>query len=111
MFDEAQRAWTKEQANSFMKRKKGKDDFNMSEPEFLINVMNRHEDWCTIICLIGGGQEINTGEAGLEEWVDALKNHFGNWEIYYSSLIVENRSYISNDDIKRWLSENGNEKK
>lgn len=111
VFDEAQRAWTKEQASSFMKRKKGKDDFNMSEPEFLIDVMNRHKDWCTIICLIGGGQEINTGEAGLEEWVDALKNHFGDWEIYYSSLIVENRSYISNYNIKRWLSENGNEKK
>lgn len=110
VFDEAQRAWTKEQASAFMKRKKGKDDFNMSEPEFLIDVMNRHEDWCTIICLIGGGQEINTGEAGLEEWIDALKNHFGDWEIYYSSLIVENRSYISNDDIKIWLSENGNEK-
>ncbi|MDQ1244319.1 MAG: hypothetical protein QG567_852 [Campylobacterota bacterium] len=110
VFDEAQRAWTKEQASSFMKRKKGKDDFDMSEPEFLIDVMNRHEDWCTIICLIGGGQEINTGEAGLQEWIDALKNHFGDWDIYYSSLIAENRSYISNDDIKRWLSENGNEK-
>jgi hypothetical protein len=110
VFDEAQRAWTKEQASSFMKRKKGKDDFDMSEPEFLIDVMNRHEDWCTIICLIGGGQEINTGEAGLQEWIEALKNRFSDWDIYYSSLISENKNYISNDDIKIWLNENGNAK-
>jgi len=109
VFDEAQRAWTKEQASSFMKRKKGKDDFDMSEPEFLIDVMNRHEDWCTIICLIGGGQEINTGEAGLEEWIEALKNHFTDWKIYYSSLITENSNYISNETSKIWLHENGNE--
>ena len=57
------------QVSSFMKRKKGIENFDMSEPEFLIDVMNRHKDWCTIICLIGGGQEINTGEAGLEEWI------------------------------------------
>ena len=65
VFDEAQRAWTKEQASSFMKRRKGIEDFQISEPEFLIEVMNRHSDWCTIVCLIGGGQEINIGEAGL----------------------------------------------
>jgi hypothetical protein len=93
-----------------MKRKKGKDDFDMSEPEFLIDVMNRHEDWCIIICLIGGGQEINTGEAGLQEWIEALKNRFTDWGIYYSSLISENKNYISNDDIKIWLNENGNSK-
>ena len=69
IFDEAQRAWTKEQASSFMKRNKGNSEFNKSEPEFLIEVMDRHKDWCTIVCLIGGGQEINTGEAGLEEWI------------------------------------------
>ena len=109
VFDEAQRAWNREQASSFMKRKKGKDDFDMSEPEFLIDVMNRHEDWCTIICLIGGGQEINTGEAGLEEWIEALKNHFTDWKIYYSSLITENTNYISNEYCKMWLNENGNQ--
>ncbi len=109
VFDEAQRAWTKGQASSFMKRKKGIDDFDMSEPEFLIDVMNRHEDWCTIICLIGGGQEINTGEAGLQEWTEALRNHFSDWKIYYSSLITENTNYISNEISKMWLNENGNE--
>ena len=94
VFDEAQRAWTKEQASSFMKRKKGKDSFNQSEPEFLIEVMDRHNDWCVIICLIGGGQEINTGEAGLEEWFFSLKNHYKNWDFYYSHLIVSDDNYL-----------------
>ena len=76
VFDEAQRAWAKEQVSSFMKRKKGVEDFDMSEPEFLISVMDRHKDWCTIVCLIGGGQEINTGEAGVSEWLTALKNNY-----------------------------------
>ena len=60
VFDEAQRAWTSDQASKFMQTKRGHHDFNMSEPEFLISVMDRHDDWCTVICLIGGGQEINT---------------------------------------------------
>lgn len=94
IFDEAQRAWTKEQASSFMKRNKGNSDFNTSEPEFLIEVMNRHKDWCTIVCLIGGGQEINTGEAGLEEWIRPFENKFNDWNIYYSSKIVEDHNYI-----------------
>jgi hypothetical protein len=76
VFDEAQRAWAKEQVSSFMKRKKGVEDFDMSEPEYLISVMNRHKDWCTIVCLIGGGQEINTGEAGVSEWIESLKQKY-----------------------------------
>ena len=107
VFDEAQRAWTKHQTSSFMKRKKGIDDFEMSEPEFLIDVMNRHSDWCTIVCLIGGGQEINTGEAGLEEWINALKDHFTNWDIHYSNLIVENDNYIKSREIQNWINRNG----
>ncbi len=106
VFDEAQRAWTKEKATSFMKSK-GKD-FNMSEPEFLIDVMNRHENYCTIICLVGGGQEINTGEAGLSEWVIALKNHYPDWDIYYSSLITSDNDYLSDETLKEWLKQNGN---
>jgi hypothetical protein len=107
VFDEAQRAWTNEKASSFMKVKKGIADFNMSEPEFLIDVMNRHEDWCTIICLIGGGQEINTGEAGLEAWIDALKNYYSQWDIHYSDLIIENDNYLRSRDIKNWINNNG----
>lgn len=106
VFDEAQRAWTKEKATSFMKSK-GKD-FDMSEPEFLIDVMNRHENYCTIICLVGGGQEINTGEAGLSEWIIALKNNYPNWDIYYSNLITADSDYLSDEILKDWLKENGN---
>ena len=107
VFDEAQRAWTKHQVSSFMKRKKGVEDFDMSEPEFLIDVMNRHNDWCTIVCLIGGGQEINTGEAGLEEWIGSLRKRFDNWEIHYSNLILESDNYLKSDDTKVWLTNNG----
>lgn len=106
VFDEAQRAWTKEKATSFMKSK-GKD-FDMSEPEFLIDVMNRHENYCTIICLVGGGQEINTGEAGLSEWVIALKNHYPNWDIYYSNLITADNDYLNDEILKTWLKDKGN---
>ena len=106
VFDEAQRAWTKEKATSFMKSK-GKD-FDMSEPEFLIDVMNRHENYCTIICLVGGGQEINTGEAGLSEWIIALKNNYPNWDIYYSNLITVDNDYLNDEKLKTWLKDNGN---
>lgn len=106
VFDEAQRAWTKEKAISFMKSK-GKD-FDMSEPEFLIEVMNRHEHYSIIICLVGGGQEINTGEAGLSEWVNALKNSYPNWNIYCSNLIIEDNDYLGDETLKQWLKENGN---
>ena len=103
VFDEAQRAWAKEQVSSFMKRKKGVDDFNMSEPEYLISVMDRHKDWCTIICLIGGGQEINTGEAGVSEWLSSLKNNYPNWDIHYSNLISTDENYLSNKELRDWL--------
>ncbi len=105
IFDEAQRAWTKEKAASFMKTK-GKE-FDMSEPEFLIDVMNRHEDYCAIICLVGGGQEINTGEAGLSEWLIALKEHYPNWNIYYSNLITSDNNYLNSDELKKWLENKG----
>jgi len=89
IFDEAQRAWTEEMLSKFMAQKKGKTNFNMSEPEFLISIMDRHTDWAVIICLIGGGQEINTGEAGLIEWFNTLKKDFKNWDIYISDKITE----------------------
>ncbi len=89
VFDEAQRAWTHKQTSSFMQKKKGVSDFNMSEPEFLISIMDRHSDWAVIICLIGGGQEINTGEAGLPEWFSALKKYYSHWNVYISSEIKD----------------------
>lgn len=87
VFDEAQRAWTNKQTSDFMKRKKGIADFDMSEPEFLISVMDRHKEWAVVVCLIGGGQEINTGEAGLPEWFSALRQKFSHWDVYISSYI------------------------
>ena len=105
VFDEAQRAWTKAKAIAFMKSKG--IDFSMSEPEFLIDVMNRHDDYCTIICLIGGGQEINTGEAGLSEWIIALKNRYPGWIIYYSKLIEGDNDYLGDEALKDWLKDNG----
>lgn len=106
IFDEAQRAWTREQLSSFMRRKKGKPHFDQSEPQFLIDVMNRHES-CTVICLIGGGQEINRGEAGLEEWLSTLRTHFPEWNIHYSNLIIEDTNYLNNDELKSWITAKG----
>ncbi len=88
VFDESQRAWTKEQTSSFM-AKKGCSNWTMSEPEFLISVMDRHTDWAVIICLVGGGQEINTGEAGLPAWFAALKAGFSHWSVYVSNKITD----------------------
>ena len=100
VFDEAQRAWTTEQASNFMKSKRGLDDFNQSEPEFLIGVMNRHTHWCAIICLIGGGQEINTGEAGLGEWLHALEIRFPDWEVHASALLEDPHYTVSHDAVE-----------
>lgn len=89
IFDEAQRAWNKEKTSSFMKTKKRIDNFNKSEPDFLLSVMNRHDDWCVVICLIGEGQEINTGEAGISEWIYSLSQNYQNWSIYSSDKVLE----------------------
>ena len=82
IFDEAQRAWTHEMIEKFMATKKGVSPFPYSEPEFLISTMDRHQDWAVVICLVGGGQEINTGEAGLPEWFDSLRRAFPDWDVY-----------------------------
>jgi DUF2075 family protein len=87
LFDEAQRAWDLAQTSNFMLRKKGKADFNQSEPEYLISCMDRHPDWAVIVCLVGGGQEINVGESGIGEWITALKRSFPEWHIYMSSQL------------------------
>jgi len=98
VFDEAQRAWTLEQTSSFMSRKKGIIGFELSEPEFLISVLDRHEDWSIIICLIGGGQEINTGEAGLSEWFSAIQKDYPHWDVYVSNKLTD-REYTNGEDI------------
>jgi len=89
IFDEAQRAWNKEQTSSFMQRKKNTPNFNQSEPEFLISCMNRHEDWAVIVCLVGGGQEINTGEAGIGEWIESINRSFPDWHVHISNRLTD----------------------
>ena len=83
LFDEAQRAWDLQQTANFMIRKKRIPNFSQSEPEFLISCLDRHNDWATIVCLVGGGQEINTGETGIAAWIEAITNHFPDWHIYF----------------------------
>jgi hypothetical protein len=89
IFDEAQRAWNLQQTASFMQRKKKLAGFSQSEPEFLISYMDRHVDWAVVICLVGGGQEINTGEAGLDPWLDAVREKFPHWQMHVSSRLTD----------------------
>lgn len=103
VFDEAQRAWDAKHLANFMSQKRGHPEFQMSEPEFLISVMDRHDDWCTIICLVGGGQEINAGEAGLTEWFSALKRSFRSWKVYTSEQL-DHRDYHWGQDLPALLA-------
>jgi hypothetical protein len=99
LFDEAQRAWNKEQTSKFMRQKKKKSGFDHSEPEFLISCLDRHTDWGVIICLVGGGQEINTGEAGIGEWINSLHRHFPNWHVYISPRLIDSE-YAAGDTLR-----------
>lgn len=101
IFDEAQRAWNKDQTEKFMKDKHSIENFDQSEPEFLISIMDRHKDWAVIICLIGQGQEINKGEAGINEWYDALNNKYQEWDIYSSENINKDHKYRNLNIIQK----------
>ncbi|HQO91093.1 MAG TPA: DUF2075 domain-containing protein, partial [bacterium] len=103
IFDEAQRAWDKHQTVDFMKRKKNQPNFSFSEPEFLISCLDRHEDWAVVICLVGGGQEINTGEAGISEWLRGIKDVFSNWEVFISPNLTDSEYAAEEiiDELKR----------
>jgi len=89
IFDEAQRAWNLQETASFMKRKKKRPGFSQSEPEFLISVLDRHRDWAVIVCLVGGGQEINRGEAGIGAWLDAIQSRFPDWHLCISARLTD----------------------
>jgi hypothetical protein len=89
LFDEGQRAWNLEQTANFMLRKKDFPGFMKSEPEFLISCLDRHKDWAVIVCLVGGGQEINTGEAGISEWIESLNRSFPDWHIFISPRLTD----------------------
>lgn len=102
LFDEAQRAWNLEQTAHFMRRKKKNRNWKLSEPEFLISCLDRHLDWAVIVCLVGGGQEINTGEAGIGEWIRSLNRSFKGWNIFLSPKLAD--SEYQTEEILRATS-------
>ena len=87
VFDEAQRAWNAEKLKTWLKRKNNNHSEVPSEPQLILEVMNRHSDWAVIVALIGGGQEIHSGEAGLAEWGRAISQQFSNWDVYISPFL------------------------
>lgn len=95
IFDEAQRSWTHKRLADYLKRggtygnKLKVANFPMSEAAFLIWSLDQREDWATIVCLVGGGQEINTGEAGIAEWIKAVNEEFSHWEVHISPQLTE----------------------
>ena len=95
IFDEAQRSWTHKRIAEYLKRggtygnKLKVPNFPMSEAEFLIWSLDQREDWAVIVCLVGGGQEINTGEAGITEWIKALNSMFRHWDVYISDKLID----------------------
>ena len=89
IFDEAQRAWNKDKTARFMKEKRGQSNFQYSEPAFLVSYLDRHQDWAVIVCLVGGGQEIHIGEAGIGEWLKAINESFPHWDMYISSKLTD----------------------
>jgi hypothetical protein len=99
LFDEAQRAWNLEQTSKFMRIKKGWANFQQSEPEFLLSCVDRHPDWGVVVCLVGGGQEINTGEAGIGEWISALNRSFPHWRIHISDRLQDSE-YAARDALQ-----------
>ena len=100
IFDEAQRAWDLRKTADFMRRKKKRPGFDKSEPQFLIEYMDRHPDWSVVVCLVGGGQEINTGEAGISTWLDAVREHFPGWRAYISPELSD-KEYAAGHAIER----------
>ena len=91
IFDEAQRAWTKEELQRFMREKKGIRNFPYSEPEYLISCMDRQTDWGLVVCLVGNGQAINKGEAGLTEWIESVHRSYPGWDVYMSDYLIESK--------------------
>jgi hypothetical protein len=89
IFDEAQRAWHREKTARFMHQKKGRPGFTQSEPEFLLSYLDRHQDWAVVVCLVGGGQEINDGEAGISAWLEAIATAYPHWATYISPNLTD----------------------
>lgn len=99
IFDEAQRAWTKDELQRFIREKKNIQNFPYSEPEYLISCMDRQRDWGVVVCLVGNGQSINKGEAGLKEWIESILRRYRSWDVYISETILESEGL--SDEQKR----------
>ena len=100
VFDEAQRAWTENWLSFKMgNRRQNKREVHKSEPRCLIEYMDRHQDWACMICLVGGGQEINQGEAGIIEWFEALHDHFPDWDVYVSNE-AQGTNYLDSAQLR-----------
>ena len=112
IFDEAQRSWTHKRLAKYLKgggtygNKLKVPNFPLSEAEFLIWSLDQRKDWAVIICLVGGGQEINTGEAGIAEWIKALNTRFTHWNIYISDQLTA--SEYAEGRVNELLQENRN---
>jgi len=105
VFDEAQRAWNRAKTADFMKRRKGSADFKYSEPEYLLHYVDRHQDWAVVVCLVGGGQEIHTGEAGIGAWLEAANHSFPQWEMHISSKLTDSE-YAASSTLQK-VSQSG----
>ena len=105
IFDEAQRMWDMRHLSAWLARKKGIANFPMSEGEFLIWSLDQHKDWATIVCLVGGGQEINSGEGGIGLWIQALNETFPDWEIYISNNLTDKE--YAEGNVAELLVDNG----
>jgi hypothetical protein len=103
IFDEAQRAWTQAKTSDFMRRRKKIANFNRSEPEFLISYLDRHKAWAVVVCLVGGGQEIHTGEAGIGEWFESVRTGFPHWRVYVSPNLKDSE-YTARVALERFDS-------
>ena len=112
IFDEAQRSWTHKRLADYLNRggtygnKLKIANFPMSEAAFLIWSLDQRDDWATIVCLVGGGQEINTGEAGISEWIKALNETFTHWKVYISPKLTE--SEYAEGKVNELLEKNKN---
>ncbi len=112
IFDEAQRSWTHKRLADYLKRggtygnKLKVPNFPLSEAAFLIWSLDQREDWATIVCLVGGGQEINTGEAGISEWIKALNEQFPHWNVYISPKLTD--AEYAEGKVNELLKDNGN---
>jgi hypothetical protein len=103
IFDEAQRAWSRRKTAAFMARRKGRPGFSQSEPEFLLSYLDRHVDWSVVVCLVGGGQEINDGEAGIAAWLEAIESNFPLWKVFVSEQLAGSE-YGAHETLKRLSS-------